>query len=70
MKLAYNVYLLHLKYIICKSFLARGHHGRNRMVHVVGFTTTYVSSTNKTDCHNITEILLKVLLKHHKPKPD
>jgi hypothetical protein len=24
-----------------------------------------VSCTNKTDCHNITEILLKVVLKHH-----
>ena len=45
MKLAYNVYLLHLKYIICKSFLARGHHGRDRMVHVVGFTTTYATVT-------------------------
>jgi hypothetical protein len=34
---------------------------------VVGFTTIYapgttVSSTNKTDCHDITEILLKVAL--------
>jgi len=28
---------------------------------------TLVSSTNKTDCHDITEILLKVALKHHKP---
>jgi hypothetical protein len=28
---------------------------------------TPVSSTNKTDCHNITEILLKGI-KHHKPK--
>jgi hypothetical protein len=28
---------------------------------------TPVSSTNKTDCHDITEILLKVALKHHKP---
>jgi hypothetical protein len=26
-------------------------------------TGTPVSSTNKTDCHNITEILLKVALK-------
>jgi hypothetical protein len=26
-----------------------------------------VSSTNKTDCHNIIEIILKVALKHHKP---
>ena len=49
--------------------------GRDRMV--VGFTTTreisvikcvndcgesMVSSTNKTDCHGITEILLKVAL--------
>jgi len=31
--------------------------------------STPVSSTNKTDCHDITEILLKVALKHHKPKP-
>ena len=28
---------------------------------------TPVSSTNKTNCHDITEILLKVVLKHHKP---
>ena len=28
-----------------------------------------VSSTNKTDCNDITEILLKVALKHHKTKP-
>ena len=28
---------------------------------------TLVSSTNKSDCHNITEILLKVCVKHHKP---
>jgi hypothetical protein len=28
---------------------------------------TLLSSTNKTDCHNITEILLKVALKHHNP---
>ena len=26
---------------------------------------TPVSSTNETDCHDITEILLKVALKHH-----
>jgi hypothetical protein len=26
---------------------------------------TMVSSTNKTDCHDISEILLKVALKHH-----
>ena len=31
---------------------------------------TPVSSTNKTDRHDITEILLKVVLKHHKPKPN
>jgi hypothetical protein len=28
---------------------------------------TQVSSTNKTDLHNITEIFLKVVLRHHKP---
>ena len=28
---------------------------------------TLVSSTNKTDCHVITEILLKVVLEHYKP---
>jgi hypothetical protein len=28
-----------------------------------------VSSFNKTDPHDITEILLKVVLKHHKPTP-
>ena len=28
-----------------------------------------VFPTNKTDRHNITEILLKVALKHHNPKP-
>ena len=27
-----------------------------------------VSSTNKTDCHDITKTLLKVMLKHHKPQ--
>jgi hypothetical protein len=26
-----------------------------------------VSSTIKTDCHDIAEILLKVVFKHHKP---
>jgi hypothetical protein len=33
------------------------------MLQVFGFlqTGTPVSSTNKTDCHNITEILLKVV---------
>jgi hypothetical protein len=49
--------------------ISRGHHGRDRMVD--GFTTTYAisrsvvfskSSTNKTDHHDITEILLKVAL--------
>ena len=30
---------------------------------------TPVSSTNKIDCHDITEILLKVALKHHNPNP-
>jgi hypothetical protein len=30
---------------------------------------TLVSSTNKTDRHDITEILLKVALKHHNPNP-
>jgi len=35
------------------------------------FLKTPVSSTNKTDRHAITEILLKVALKHHKPsKPN
>jgi hypothetical protein len=28
-----------------------------------------VSTTNKTDRHDITEILLKVALKHHDPNP-
>jgi hypothetical protein len=28
---------------------------------------TLVSSTNKADCHNIIEILLKVAVKHCKP---
>jgi hypothetical protein len=28
---------------------------------------TLVSSTNKSDSHDITEILLKVALKHHNP---
>jgi hypothetical protein len=27
-----------------------------------------ISSTSKTDCNDITEILLKVALKHHKPQ--
>jgi hypothetical protein len=31
---------------------------------------TPVSSTNKIDHHNITEILLKVAHKHHKPSPN
>ena len=26
-------------------------------------------ATNKTDCHNITAILLKMVLKHHNPNP-
>jgi hypothetical protein len=29
-----------------------------------------VSSSNKTDCHVITEILFKVALKHHNPHPN
>ena len=28
-----------------------------------------ISSTNKTDCHDITEILLKRALKHYNPNP-
>jgi hypothetical protein len=51
--------------IYCLWF--RDHRGRDRIV--VGFTTTYAisvyhppSSTNKTDHHDITEILLKVAL--------
>ena len=64
------------KYLICIiiSKKSRGCQccGRDRMV--VGFTTTYaisdllqvcgfpISSTNKTDRHDITEILLKVVL--------
>jgi hypothetical protein len=34
---------------------------------VSGFLCTPVSSTNKTDCHNITDILLKVALNTIKP---
>jgi len=30
---------------------------------------TPVSSTNKIDHHDITEILLKVALRHHNPNP-
>jgi hypothetical protein len=30
---------------------------------------TPVSSTNKTDYHNIIEILLKIGIKHHNPNP-
>jgi hypothetical protein len=33
------------------------------------FPLTPVSSTNKTYRHDITEILLKVALKHHTPNP-
>jgi hypothetical protein len=33
---------------------------------VGGFAGTLVSSTNKIDRHDITEILLRVALKHHK----
>ena len=41
----------------------RGRHGRGRNDIVVGFSTgTAVTSTNKTDHHDITEILLKVAL--------
>ena len=37
---------------------------------VCGFSLdTLVSSTNKTDCHNITEILLEVGIKHHSVHP-
>ena len=36
---------------------------------VCGFPRTPVSSTNKTDCHNITEILLKVALNTITPNP-
>jgi hypothetical protein len=31
---------------------------------------TPVFSTNKTDRHGITEILLKVVLEHHNPNPN
>ena len=31
---------------------------------------TSISTTNKTDLHDITEILLKVAFKHHQPKPN
>jgi hypothetical protein len=34
---------------------------------VSGFLWALVCSTNKTDHHNITEILLKMELKHHDP---
>ena len=64
----------------------RGCHGRDCMVvgftsNVVSSnlaqtkctrcSNTPVSSTNKTDCHDITKILLKVVLStiNHKPKP-
>jgi hypothetical protein len=33
----------------------------------VVFSGAAISSTNKTDLHHITEILLKVALKHHNP---
>ena len=36
---------------------------------VTGRWFSPVSSTNKTDCHDIAEILLKVALKHHNPSP-
>jgi hypothetical protein len=36
---------------------------------VGGFHRVFpVSSTNKTDCHDVTEILLKVGIKNHKMK--
>ena len=38
----------------------------NDMRQVGSFPDTPVSSTNKTDRHDITEILLKVVFKHHK----
>ena len=37
------------------------------MRQVCVFPGTPVSSTNKTDCYDITEILLKVVLRHNKP---
>ena len=35
-----------------------------------GWWFSLVSSTNKTDCHDITEILLKEGLQHHNPNPE
>jgi hypothetical protein len=36
---------------------------------VVVFSGYSGFTTNKTDCHDITETLLKVALKQHKPRP-
>jgi hypothetical protein len=40
----------------------------DRSVVFSGYSGLSVSSTNKIDRHYITEILLKVALKHHKPQ--
>ena len=51
-------------------------HGEMYSIHhyVIKFVVfsqgTLVSSTNKTDCHVMTEILLKVVLNTIKPKPN
>ena len=49
----YERYIYHFAYIVIVSDL--------RQIDVFS-PLTLVSSTNKTDCHNITEILLKVVL--------
>jgi hypothetical protein len=46
--------------------------------YVINFSMTYgrwfswgtpISTINKTDFHDITELLLKVVVKHHNPNP-
>jgi len=65
-----RIYIVVTKlFLICFLYLKninscnRGRHARGRNHIVVGFSLgTLVSSTNKTDSHDITEILLKVAL--------
>jgi hypothetical protein len=55
-------FILFVPYISLIMHCIRGHRGRDRMV--VGYTTicAIIGSTNKTDRHNITEILLRMVL--------
>jgi hypothetical protein len=73
-----NVSVWHWWWNIMFNFIARYHLQQVSFVDVLQWlaacrwfsTGTPVSSTNKIDRHDITEILLKVPLTHHNPNPN